>query len=108
MHTDAHWIQTQKWWDVNLWKRVILEVQGLWKRDLPEQEAVLWAIHPSTAPTREFPDEIHVSASAKDEGKLKNNFYNLLFQHKYLSTSETHLVLEWTQSISTASYRKIK
>lgn len=83
---EAHWIQTQKWQNVNLWKRVILKVQRLWKRDLPEQEAVLWAIHPSTAPTKEFPDEIHISASAKDQSQGNSKIISIIYYFS-ISTS---------------------
>lgn len=89
-------------------ERVILKVQSLWKRGLPEWEAILWATHPSTAPTKEFPDEIHVRASARDQslGNSKITSVIYYFSASTSSTFEIHLVLEWNQNFSTASHSK--
>ena len=99
---DMHWVQTPKWQDVNLWKRVILKVQSLWKRGLSEWEAILRATHPSTAPTKEFPNEIHVRASAKDQSPGNSKITSIIYYFS-ASTSSTfgiHLVLEWNQNFS--------
>lgn len=102
------WVQTPKWQGVNLWKRVVLEVQSLWKRGLPEWEAIVCAAHPATVPTKEFPGEIHVRPSAQDQSPGNSNITSIIyyFSSSTSSTFEIHTVLERNQNFSTASHSK--